>query len=159
MLGRGSKPVASMGTPNLSPTQGSIGTGNTFTSPQANGFKIGVLGNNMSVFLTALEGVSNTTVLANPKILALNKQRGEVEIGSSDGYHTTTVTETSTVQSVQLFDTGTHLIFRPYIGTDGYIRMEIHPEDSTGGVIGDLLYKTTTGARRPTSWSKTGIRS
>jgi type IV pilus assembly protein PilQ len=132
------------GAVNTSPTLGSLGTGNTFTGSQPNGFKIGILGNNMSVFLSALEGVSNTTVLANPKILALNKQRGEVEIGSSDGYHTTTVTETSTVQSVQLFDTGTHLIFRPYIGTDGYIRMEIHPEDSTGGVVGDLPHKTTT---------------
>jgi hypothetical protein len=87
-------------------------------------------------------------VLANPKVLALNKQRGEVHVGNEDGYITTTVTENAQTQSVQMFETGTKLIFRPYIGDDGYIRMEIHPEDSTGGVTlqgqQSLPHKTTT---------------
>jgi hypothetical protein len=43
-----------------------------------------------------------------------------------------------------LFDTGTTLSFRPYVGSDGYIRMEIHPEDSTGGVVNGLPHKVTT---------------
>ena len=35
--------------------------------------------------------------------------------------------------------------FRPYVGTDGYIRMEIHPEDSSGGLNGsNLPFKNTT---------------
>ena len=38
----------------------------------------------------ALEGVTDTTVLANPKVLALNKQKGEVIVGRKDGYLTTT---------------------------------------------------------------------
>ena len=88
----------------------------------------------MSVFLSALEGITDTTVLANPKVLALNKQKGEVIVGRKDGYLTTTTTDTSTVQTVEFLDTGTRLIFRPFIGDDGYIRMEIHPEDSSGGL-------------------------
>jgi type II secretory pathway component HofQ len=54
--------------------------------------------------------------MANPKVLALNKQRGEVIVGRRDGYLTTTVTETAAVQTVEFLETGTQLIFRPYFG-------------------------------------------
>ncbi|HSI36802.1 MAG TPA: secretin and TonB N-terminal domain-containing protein [Tepidisphaeraceae bacterium] len=124
---------------------GSAGTGNSFSSSVPGGFKVGFVSDNVSVFLSALEGVTDTTVLANPKILALNKQKGEVIVGRKDGYLTTTVTESSTVQTVEFLDTGTKLIFRPFIGDDGYVRMEIHPEDSSGGLTGaNLPFKITT---------------
>jgi type IV pilus assembly protein PilQ len=55
-------------------------------------------------------------------------------VGSKDGYLTTTVTETVSTQTVQFLETGTRLIVRPYIGKDGYVRMEIHPEQSSGSV-------------------------
>ncbi len=83
-------------------------------------------------------------MLANPKVLALNKQRGEVLVGREDGYLTTTVTDTTTVQTVEFLKTGTRLTFRPFIGNDGYIRLEVHPEDSDGTVVGGLPSKTTT---------------
>lgn len=123
----------------------SAGTGNAFSSGIANGLKLGFISNNVSVFVSALEGITDTTVLANPKVLALNKQKGEVIVGRKDGYLTTTVTESSTVQTVDFLDTGTRLIFRPFIGDDGYIRMEIHPEDSSGGLTSaNLPFKITT---------------
>jgi type IV pilus assembly protein PilQ len=124
----------------------SVGTGNSFSGPITNGLKVGIVTNNVSVFLSALEGVTDTTVLANPKILALNKQKGEVIVGREDGYLTTTVTESTSTQTVEFLKTGTRLIFRPYIGDDGYIRMEVHPEDSSGGLqtAANLPFKTTT---------------
>ena len=61
------------------------------------GLKLG-FDNNVSVFLSAVEGITDTTVLANPKVLALNKQCGEVIVGRRDGYLTTTTTDTSTVR-------------------------------------------------------------
>lgn len=123
----------------------SVGTGNAFSSAVGNGLKVGFLNSDVSIFVNALEGVTNTTVLANPKVLALNKQKGEVIVGRKDGYLTTTVTESSTVQTVDFLDTGTRLIFRPYIGDDGYVRMEIHPEDSSGGLnAANLPFKVTT---------------
>jgi type IV pilus assembly protein PilQ len=86
-----------------------------------------------TAFITALEEVTDTTILANPKILAINKQLGQVYIGTKIGYiDQTTQTQTSTTQSVKFLDTGTKLSFRPYIGDDGYIRMDIHPKDSSG---------------------------
>ena len=122
-----------------------VGTGNSFSSSVPGGLKVGFVSDNVSVFLSALEGITDTVVMANPKILALNKQKGEVIVGRKDGYLTTTVTESSTVQSVEFLDTGTRLIFRPYIGDDGYVRMEIHPEDSSGGLTGsNLPFKITT---------------
>jgi type IV pilus assembly protein PilQ len=120
------------------------GTGLTGNLPQG-GLRLGIVQNNIAVFLSALESVTDTTVLANPKVLALNKQRGEVIVGRRDGYLTTTVTDSSAIQTVEFLDTGTRLIFRPFIGDDGYIRMEIHPEDSSGGLTGsNLPFKITT---------------
>ncbi len=121
----------------------SAGTGNNFTSGLTPGFKVGFVTQDVSIFVNALEQVTDTMVLANPKVLTLNKQRGEVLVGREDGYKTTSVTETTTVQTVEFLKTGTRLIFRPFIGDDGYIRMEIHPEDSSGGLKNDLPFKTT----------------
>ncbi len=124
---------------------GSFGTGNSFTSSVPGGMKVGFVSDNVSVFLAALEGVTDTVVMANPKILALNKQKGEVIVGRKDGYLTTTVTQSATVQTVEFLDTGTKLLFRPFIGDDGYVRMELHPEDSSGGLTSaNLPFKITT---------------
>ena len=110
------------------------GTGNNFAGAVPGGLKLGFVSGDVSVFLSALEGVTDSTVLANPKVLTLNKQRGEVLVGREDGYVTTTLTETSATQDVQFLKTGTSLVFRPFISRDGYVRLEIHPEDSSGGV-------------------------
>jgi type IV pilus assembly protein PilQ len=124
---------------------GSVGTGNSFTSTVPGGLKVGFVSDNISVFLAALEGVTDTVVLANPKILALNKQKGEVIVGRKDGYLTTTVTASTSIQTVEFLDTGTRLIFRPFIAEDGYVRMELHPEDSSGGITSaNLPFKITT---------------
>ncbi|MCP4247797.1 MAG: hypothetical protein GY778_12180 [bacterium] len=109
------------------------------------GVTFGVIKDHVGVFLRALEQVTDSVVLANPKILALNKQKGQVIVGRRDGYLTTTVTETQAIQTVEFLETGTQLIFRPYIGKDGYIRMELHPEDSIGGLTAaNLPFETTT---------------
>jgi type IV pilus assembly protein PilQ len=86
-------------------------------------------------FLRALESITDTTVLANPKIIALNKQAGHILIGSEDGYITTSqVSADGAIQQVEFLESGTTLKFRPFVCKDGYIRMEINPEQSTGTV-------------------------
>jgi type IV pilus assembly protein PilQ len=137
--------ITNAGAGSFSTNASSVGTGNAFSNNINGGLKVGVVTNNVSVFVAALEGVTDTTVLANPKVLALNKQKGEVIVGRKDGYLTTTVTESAQTQTVEFLDTGTRLIFRPFIGDDGYIRMEIHPEDSRGGLTSaNLPFKETT---------------
>lgn len=98
------------------------------------GLTFGVIKDNVAVFLRALEQVTDTTVLANPKILTLNRQKAQVIVGRRDGFLTTTVTETQAIQTVEFLETGTQLVFRPFIGNDGWVRLELHPEDSVGFV-------------------------
>jgi type IV pilus assembly protein PilQ len=114
------------------------------------GLSVGVSFDNISALITAVETVSDVTIMANPKILALNKQTGKIIIGRQDGYLSlTNVADGGTsTQQVEFLESGTVLEYRPFIGRDGMIRMEIHPEQSTGliEVIGGatLPQKSTT---------------
>jgi len=112
----------------------SVGTGATVgTSSLSGGLTVGFALGDVGAFIRAAEEMSDVTILANPKILAINKQLGQVYIGKKIGYKTqTTQTQTSTTEQIGFLDTGTKLSFRPYIGNDGYIRMDIHPKDSSG---------------------------
>lgn len=111
----------------------------------AGGLSLGVITNNVGTFIRALEATVDLTIVANPKILTLNEQPGRVIVGREDGYQTTTVTETAAVQNVEFLQTGTQILFRPFIGNDGYVRMDIHPEDSSGGLTPtNLPFKDTT---------------
>jgi len=109
--------------------------GGTSQVTKTGGMTIAVAHNDIGAFIRAVEEVSDVTVLANPKILAVNKQLGQVYIGKKLGYKSqTTQTEISTTEQVNFLDTGTKLSFRPYIADDGYIRMDIHPKDSSGAL-------------------------
>ena len=98
------------------------------------GLKLGLVKNNVGLFIQALEGITDTVVMANPKVLVLNKQKGEVHVGSEQGYRTTVTSEVLAAEDVKFLETGTRLVFRPYIGDNGNIRMEVKPEDSSGSV-------------------------
>ena len=108
-----------------------------FAAVGGTGVRIGVSAGDISAFITALEQITDITVLANPKIMAINKQLGQVYIGTKLGYREGDVETAAggTQQgNVKFLDTGTKLSFRPYIGNDGYIRMDIHPKDSSGSL-------------------------
>jgi type IV pilus assembly protein PilQ len=106
---------------------------NTNQVTKTGGLSIGIH-DNLTAFIRAVEEVSDVTILANPKILAVNKQLGQVYIGKKLGYlsQQTVSQDTQLTAQVDFLDTGTKLSFRPYIGNDGYIRMDIHPKDSSG---------------------------
>ena len=110
--------------------------GNSTTSTQFGnagyGIKFGYIGGNASDFVQALETLGKTNVLATPRLLVLNKQRAEIQLGERLGYRTLVTNLTSTVQQVQFLNTGTLLRIRPFISDDQMVRMEIHPERSTG---------------------------
>lgn len=104
------------------------------------GLRVGIQSGDTMAFIHALETVTDTTVLANPKILAVNKQEGTVLVGNKLGYRSSTSITTggiATEGEVEFLDTGTFLSFRPYIGNDGYIRMDIYPKDSSGELNAD----------------------
>lgn len=111
------------------------------------GMTFGIIKNNVAVFIRALEAVTDVTVLANPKVIALNKQLGEIIVGRRDGYLTTTVTETAAIQTVEFLETGTQIRFRPVINDDGTVRLDVRPKDSNGGLTAaNLPFEETTEA-------------
>lgn len=121
-----------------------IGTDLTGAVP-AGGVSFGVITNNVAMFIRALEETVDLTIIANPKVVTANEQLGRVIVGRQDGYLTTTVTQTAAIQTIDFIETGTQILFRPFIGRDGYIRLDIHPEDSSGGLTPDNLpFKDTT---------------
>jgi type IV pilus assembly protein PilQ len=103
----------------------------SFTS---GGLKLGFLDSSLGAFLSALETIGDTNVIATPRLMCLNKHKAEILIGSQLGYVTKTLTQTTTTQAVDFLQVGTQLRLRPFISTDGLIRMEVHPEISTGSV-------------------------
>ena len=105
------------------------------------GLKVGFIDGDISVFLRVLDEVTDTTVLARPRVMALNRQRAQVLVGDRIAYLSTTQTETSTTQTVQFLDTGIRLIFRPFISSDGSIRMELSPS------ISEAKLRSSTGVR------------
>jgi type IV pilus assembly protein PilQ len=98
------------------------------------GLHFGFLDSSLGLFVDALEKVGDTNVIASPRLTCLNKQRAEIQIGEELGYVSTTVTESSSTQTINFLDVGTLLRIRPFIGNDGLIRLEVHPELSTGSV-------------------------
>ncbi len=108
----------------------SIGDANLATG----GLTFGFLDSTLGFFLNALETIGDTHVIATPRVVCVDKHRAEILIGSQLGYISSTVTETSTAQNVNFLEVGTQLRLRPFISTDGLIRMEVHPELSTGQV-------------------------
>ncbi len=108
----------------------------------------GILDGDLGALVQALEQIGDTKVVAQPKLTCLNKQRAEILIGDQKGFVSTTQTETATTQTVEFLDVGTQLRIRPFISSDGLIRLEVHPELSTGEVrlVGNfaLPEKSTT---------------
>ena len=98
------------------------------------GLKFGFLDGSLGAFLDALETIGDVNVIATPRVMVINKHRAEVHIGKQEGYINTTATETTTMQTVEFLDIGAQLRLRPFISSDGLIRMEIHPELSDGSV-------------------------
>ncbi len=111
-------------------------------------FSVGISIDDVTAALTASETITDKTVLANPKILALNKQAGKLIIGKQEGYRDSTTIASggnATTEQIEFLESGTVLEFRPFIGKDGLIRMELRPEQSDGSIsVEGLPNKTTT---------------
>jgi type IV pilus secretin PilQ/predicted competence protein len=110
----------------------------------SSGLKFGFVTKNVTAFVQALQTLGDTRVLAAPRILVLNKQRADLELVDRLAYRTITQTQTSTVEQVQFMNVGTQLRVRPFVTSDGIIRMEIHPEESEGALDSTGLPQTSS---------------
>lgn len=85
---------------------------------------------NIGVFLRALDQVTDVTLLSNPKVTTLNRQRTKVFVGTRVGYFETTTAENIVNQTIKYLDTGIVLDVRPFVLKDGRIRLELSPKIS-----------------------------
>jgi type II secretory pathway component GspD/PulD (secretin) len=116
---------------------GNVGEGNA-------NVKAGIINDEVGVFIRALDEVEDVTLLSNPKILTLNRQRAEVYVGTRVGYLQTTVAENQVNQTVSFIDTGIILDIRPYILRDGRIRLELAPK------VSDVIFEEQVSSDRVT---------
>jgi type IV pilus assembly protein PilQ len=84
----------------------------------------------VGVFLRALDKVTDVTLLSNPKVMTLNRQRTKVFVGKKVGYFETTTVENQVNQTIKYLDTGIVLDVRPFVLKDGRIRLELSPKVS-----------------------------
>jgi type II secretory pathway component GspD/PulD (secretin) len=96
------------------------------------GLKYGFVSNSVAGFIRALETLNKINILASPRLLVLNKQLAEIQLGQRLGYATTFTNLTTASEQVQFIPVGTLLALRPFVSQDGMIRLEVHPERSSG---------------------------
>lgn len=106
--------------------------GNSGDISTTGGTQIGFVRDGIAAFIHALDQVVDTTVVANPKLLVLNRQRAFVEDTIEQAVLTKQTVDTTTSTSVEMVPSGTILRIRPFISSDNFIRMELKPEISTG---------------------------
>lgn len=106
--------------------------GNSANIATTGGTQIGFVRDGIAAFIHALDQVVDTTVVANPKLMVLNRQRAIVEDTIEQAVLTKQTVDTTTTTSVEMVPSGTILRIRPFISSDNFIRMELKPEISSG---------------------------
>lgn len=137
-----------------SPSTGFTSVSTSGLEDLSTGLNISLSLDNATAVIEALETITDVTLMANPKIMAVNKQLGQVYIGKKIGYRGATTVGmggTATEGEVKFMETGTKLGFRPYIGNDGYIRMDIHPKDSSGAINAETSVPDETSTELATN--------
>jgi len=122
---------------------GASGPTNTGFATDDQAFKFGNSSQNTTSFVHALQTIGKVEVLATPRLLILNKQLAELQLGDRLGYSTLSQSIVSTTQQISFMNVGTLLRVRPFISSDGMVRMEVHPERSTGAIINGIPQAST----------------
>ncbi|QBE65453.1 type II secretion system protein GspD [Pseudoduganella lutea] len=107
-------------------------------------FYLGVINNNIEVYLSALSNKGRVHTLATPRLLALEDQEATTNVGDQLGYRLTTTINNVTSESIQFLDTGVILRVTPSVDADGRIVMKVRPEVSSGTVSAGIPSKKTT---------------
>lgn len=114
------------------PTMGT--SSNLFT----NYGRVGIGTVNVDAFqmaIRALKQVSDTKVLANPRLLVTNNEEAHIHVGDTIPYIISTTSGTGdnaiTSEDVRFVDVGLKLSLTPTINDDGFVTMILKPEIST----------------------------
>ncbi len=97
-------------------------------------FMARVGGGNLTAVIEFLTTTHHAKTLAAPRVLVVDGQEANIQVGEQLGYLVKTTTETSTVQDVQFLNTGVILNVTPHIAQDGRVLMSVKPKVSTGHI-------------------------
>ncbi|MFN3168519.1 MAG: hypothetical protein ACE37H_15775 [Phycisphaeraceae bacterium] len=97
---------------------------------QSGGVKLGFVAGDAGVFISALDSVTDSTIVASPKAMVVDRTPAKILVGEKVAYLSTTVTETSETQTVEFLEVGTQLNVRPFVSSDGRVRLELRPSVS-----------------------------
>lgn len=126
-LAGGTSPLAALG--GITGTrEGAITSQQGFSNDSST--KLGFVSGDAAVFVSALDDVTDTTLIATPKVTVLDRNRTSILVGDKIAYLSTTVTETSETQTVEFLEVGTQLNVRPFVSSDGKVRLELRPSVS-----------------------------
>jgi type II secretory pathway component GspD/PulD (secretin) len=117
--------------------------GSGFVNPEG-GLKLANTRNGVASLIRAIKATGKVDILARPHLMVVNSDEASLLLGSKLAYSTISQSAISTTQQVEFLDVGTQLRVRPFIMSDGNIRMEVHPERSSGAVINNLPQTTTS---------------
>ncbi|MEN0109445.1 MAG: type II and III secretion system protein [Planctomycetota bacterium] len=115
-------------------TMRSAGFTNATAAP---GFFIESIGGDLDTVIDALISTTDAKALATPRLMAVNGQTSQLQIGERLGYRVTTTTETSSLESVEFLEVGVVLSMTPRITRDGRVLLRVSPKVSTGAVSPD----------------------
>jgi len=109
---------------------------------------VGDPGDNFELTVQAMKEVVSTKLLANPRVMILDRQEAKINVGDRTPYILSTTTAGGTTgvsgisNDVRFIDTGLMLTVAPIINDDGFVTMKIKPEISTKS--GDVFAPTST---------------
>lgn len=122
---------------------GAFGT-RGLSTPGGAGFFFELLRPDIEVFLDALRERGRVRTLSTPRLMAIEHQEATVIVGDRQGYKLTTTINQVTTESIEFLESGVILRVTPAVDDKGRVKLEIHPEVSTGTVSDGIPSQTTT---------------
>lgn len=113
------------------------------TSDATGGLFFELVTPNVEAALNALSERGRVRTLSTPSLLALEYEEAEVLIADRLGFRVTTTINEVTTESVEFLESGVILRFKASVDRLGRIRLEIHPEVSTGTISDGLPSQST----------------
>lgn len=104
-------------------------------------FRIGTLtADQYQVTIQALESMSDTNILSNPRITVMSNNEANILVGASEPYLVTYIDKDSNTQTeeTKFIDVGVKLTVTPKISDDGFVTLKIHPEVSSARRVAEV---------------------
>jgi len=137
--GSGGRAVTATGTPDLLSSATNILGGGLFGTaakfPTSGGFAIISPSNNLTIFLNALQTMTDVKMLSAPHIIAADNREAHILVGQSipiltSSSQSTLVNNAQQVNQVQYRDTGKILTVLPQVNSQGLVNLQIRQEVS-----------------------------